>query len=84
MYARWITSKKRGRGILVIIDGIVAGVATAILTSIMPFSGEPSVSSGGAKNWAILLAVMAVLGAANSICVYTLIRLRMWQLERRS
>jgi hypothetical protein len=72
VYASWPGSIGRGRILGVLVDGAVAGIVVGLVALLLPVAEEPTAVSMQLADIMIWLAVLAVVGAANSVLLYTL------------
>jgi hypothetical protein len=69
-YIDWYRTQRSGRRWRVLLDGIVAGLVVSI-TFALNGSGESSITMQPA-DYAIWFAVLSVIGAINSVALYTI------------
>lgn len=67
-YVHWIRTRRQGRRLHVVLDGLVAGYAVAALALLLR-GGEPSVTPTLVDR-AIWFAVLGAIGAANAWALY--------------
>jgi hypothetical protein len=70
-YLAWQESRRSYRLLLVVLDGVAIGSAFALFVIFLPGGGEPSVLPSS-LDYLIWFAVLAAVGAFNSLSVYTI------------
>jgi membrane protease YdiL (CAAX protease family) len=71
-YAAWSRSRQPFRLFRVGLEGVAAGSTVGVITLLLPFTGEPSISSLRITDVVTWIAVLAALGNANAVMVYGL------------
>jgi hypothetical protein len=71
-YATWSSTRRRGRMLLVVLDGAIAGLVTGSIPMVFRFRENPAVPDitvTGVLTW---FAVLVAMGAVNAVLVYAI------------
>jgi len=72
-YIQWSRTKYNKRLLRVVLDGLVAGLAVALISVIVPGGGEPSAPPPECIDKIIWFAVLGSVGSFNSLSIYLLV-----------
>lgn len=72
-YVTWFDSRRRGRLLLALRDGLVGGLIFAFAAILLPGVGEPSLPPPGLVDHLIWFAVVGAVGAVNAGVIYCVI-----------
>ena len=69
-YLKWLDSRKKGRLLFSLLDGLAIGLVFALTTMLLPGGGEPSLPPPNLLDRLIWCVILGAIGAANAGLVY--------------
>ena len=79
-YIDWYLTQRPGRWPRVILDGLIAGFVIAVLF-ILSRKGEPSVPARRLADYALLFAILGLMGVLNAAALYIITMFFLRKLE---
>jgi len=81
-YINWFDSRKRGRLLRVLLDGLAIGLVFALVAILLPGGGEPGVPPPDLVDHVFWFVVLGAVGAANAGFVYCIVCLSKKHLQK--